>query len=441
MLILIFLVLQKSVKDPPIKIFSLITKYLVFIFLLSFFSTDNIYNIAFFLLLFISIIYMLNYSSNKFNTIEFYFLFSYFLFFIYPFFHSYFMPSDLSEVDNYVRFLFAIPIYLLFREIRLKVSHFIYLINIVAISFGFVAIYFSLTDELSRVRGFTSTTTIFGNISILLCILSYFSISYFQEKNLNYKYLPYVSIFSSFLAWSLSDTRGSIVALIITILVLALFTTSRNKFFVQCKKTTFAFIAILGLILIFSGSHIRLIKAYQSSYDYFTHDISFNHKESGSVIPRISIWKGSLNMINDNILLGVGLNNFNSELEKQIADKKIKPIRYDYGTGNSQERIPNLSAGLNHAHSQYLDTFAKTGIFGFISLIYFLLINLLFFIKYYFKNNDNIYSKFGIVTSLMYISFMLSHTILSHHQSTLFMITIMVILAGLCNNFSQKVVR
>ena len=384
---------------------------------------------------------MFNYSSNKFTNIEIFFLLSYFCVFFYPFVHSFFIPTSLSEVDNYVRFLLAIPVYILIREVKIDANKFILFINITAFSLGFVAIYFSLIESTDRVRGFTSTTIIFGNISLIFCLLSYFSINYFRDSNLRYKFLPYLASLSSFIAWSYSDTRGSLLALILTLIILFLFSKTRTQLFVQCKKTTFIIISLFMLVFILSNSHQRLIDAYESSYNYFSGNIVFSHKHSNSIIPRLLLWKASKNIISENIFLGVGLNNFNSELEKQITDKKIKPIRYDYGSGTSQKRVSNLTAGLNHAHNQYLDTFVKIGFLGFISLLFFLTIHLFFFIKYYSQDNSNVYARFGIISTVMYILIMFTHTITSHHQSTLFMVMLMVILAGLCNNFFQKDIR
>tara|TARA_Y100000741_G_scaffold356295_1_gene332770 strand:- start:1441 stop:2541 length:1101 start_codon:yes stop_codon:yes gene_type:complete len=363
---------------------------------------------------------------------------SYFFIFIYPFIHSFFIYTSLSEVDNYLRFLLAIPIYILIREVKIDADTFIYFINITALSLGPVALYFNLTDDVTRIRGFTSSTIIFGNISILFCALSYFSINYFRNNNLSYQYMPHLASLSSFVAWSYSDTRGSLFALLGLIIIFILFKKSRSQFFVHCKKTAFIIISFISLIFIFSNSHIRIIDAYTSSYNYFSKDIQHDHRHSGSIVPRLSLWKGSINIISDNLFLGVGLNNFNSELEKQIKYKKINPIRYDYGSGPSQKRVANLTAGLNHAHNQYLDTFVKIGFLGFIALLYFLIIHLIFFLKHYSRDNHNIYARLGIISILMYMLFMLTHTITSHHQSTLFMVTLMVILSGLCNNFFHK---
>jgi O-antigen ligase len=227
-----------------------------------------------------------------------------------------------------------------------------------------------------RVRGFTSTALIFGNISLLFSLFSFLSIRHYLNNNKNIIF-PIVASGASFFAWGATGSRGSIILIIVFIILLM--TKPFKKILNLSTKLALAITLVAFIIFINSFALARYINAYESKYNYITEDSKFNWMHSDSIVPRLSIWKGSKNIISDNILLGVGLNNFNIELEKQISEKKIKPIRYDYGSGPSQKRVPNLTAGLNHAHNQYLDIFVKTGVFGFLVLIFFITMNLYFF--------------------------------------------------------------
>ena len=134
-------------------------------------------------------------------------------------------------------------------------------------------------------------------------------------------------------------------------------------------------------------------------------------------------------MINENFILGVGLANYNKELNSQIVSRKIKPIRQDQN---------NYTAGMNHAHNQYLDIFAKTGIIGFLTLIYFIIMNYYHFYRNLKNNEDNIAGFMGLSILTSYVSYMMYHTILSHQQSILFMTFSLAIFAGLSYSSSQK---
>jgi len=141
-----------------------------------------------------------------------------------------------------------------------------------------------------------------------------------------------------------------------------------------------------------------------------------------SIIPRLIIWDGSVEIIKNNYLLGVGLDNFNKSLDEQIKLKNIQPVRQD---------LKNPTAGLNHAHNQYLDIFVKTGVFGLGILIIFIYINYYFFIEQIKRKDDNIYAIFGLIVIMSYSLFMINHAVFSHHQSTIFMLFLLTLFAGL----------
>ena len=72
-------------------------------------------------------------AGNTFENMEIYFISSYLLFSIFPFLHSFFITSSIAEVDNYTRFLLAIPLYLMIRDLSFNKEQFLYLINVSAI--------------------------------------------------------------------------------------------------------------------------------------------------------------------------------------------------------------------------------------------------------------------------------------------------------------------
>ena len=127
-------------------------------------------------------------------------------------------------------------------------------------------------------------------------------------------------------------------------------------------------------------------------------------------------------MINDHMILGVGLNNYTKSLDSLIKTGKVQPIRNDRC---------NYTAGMNHAHNQYLDIFAKTGIIGFLTLIYFIGMNYYHFYHNIKNNEDNTPGFMGALVLVSYASYMMYHTILSHQQSILFLTFTLAILAGL----------
>ena len=411
------------VKRYQNKYIHLITKYLVVLFMFTILSTSNLYNIVALVLLFLSIIYILLYSSKDFSRIEGYFLFSYLLLSYYPFLHSFYIETNLSEIDNYLRFLFAIPVYCLIREINIKEEYFKFIVNHTSLVIGISAIYFYIFDDSSRISGHASTATIFGNIALLFSCLSLLTMKNFKSDL--FKYYPLFAAMLAFSAWSLTGVRGSLLILPIFLAIFLFSKDLRINFFVKINyKVITIFIIILAGIFSQSNTYNRTINSYGTTYSYFFENGEFNWNHKDSLVPRFRIWQGSINIIAEHPFTGVGQSNFNKHLVLQIKDNKIEPIRND----------PNkLAAGLNHAHNQYLDIFAKTGIIGLIVLLFFLFMNLLFFLKRYVKNKDCFFSKAGLLTIISYSTYMVNHNIISHQQSSLFLSFFLIILAGLTN--------
>ena len=423
---------------------------LFFIFYATLLNTDNVYNYIAILILLPSIFYYVFKDIGTLSIAEKLFISSFAIIFLLPFIHnslissgSYYVTkigsgdlttklvhgneASFAEIDNYLRFLFAIPIFLLFRKINYKTSSIIFSISVFSIIIGISSLYFHYAAVDFRVTGYSSTTAIFGNISILFSILSIFSIKYFKDEISEYKYLPMLAAILTFIAWGLTGTRGPIIIVLLIIIFFLFNKNIRNKYIpLSFKGFLILFIVTLAL---FSQSKVfeRVKLSYPSTYNYIYEDSGhyWNHKDS--IVPRINIWKGTINMIQDNMLSGVGLNNYNNALNHQILNGNIDPIRRNKN---------NLTAGLNHAHSQYLDIFAKTGIIGFLSLIYFILMNIYFFSSK--LTNNNILALFGLITILTYSIHMMYHTILSHQQSILFVSYSLALLGGLSAKSKRK---
>ena len=430
MILIIFIpITSLSAKQYQNKYFHLLAKYLVVLFMLTILSTSNLYNVVALALLFVSIIYLLYYSSKDFNLIEGYLLSSYLLLSYYPFLHSFYIDTNLSEIDNHLRFLFAIPVYCLIREIKMKEEYFKFIVNHTSLVIGISAIYFYIYESSYRISGHTSTATVFGNIALLFSCLSFLSMKNFKSNQ--FKYYPLFAAGLAFIAWSLTGVRSSLLILPIFLLIFIFSKDLRIHFFAKIDLKYIAiFTIIVAAIFSQSSAYNRTINSYETTYSYLFEQGEFNWNHQDSLIPRLTIWQGSANIIAEHPLTGVGQSNFNKYLVLQIKEEKIEPIRND----------PNmLAAGFNHAHNQYLDVFAKTGIIGLVMLLFFLFMNLLFFLKKYAINKECFFSKAGVFTIIAYSTYMLNHTIISHQQSSLFLSFFLIILAGLSNYNHLKV--
>ena len=426
--VLIFLssLLSKSRnKLKNSKTFHILINLTLFIFFVSILISQNIYNISAIILILISLFYAVFFSYKKLHIYEIRLLSSYFLFFAYPFWSSTFHDTSLSELDNYLRFLLAIPIYLSIREVPISKNFLILSFMIGSLLSGIIAIYFFVNTNLS-IRAFTSSASIFGAISLIFLLFTICSKNYFDSNFPKIRYLFYFSTIFGLIAIFLSGSRSLLLPL--SIFVLALY-FSKSKILDFNKVTLTSSILSIVLIFLFSNLPImnRIINSYESTYNYITEGSEHYYLHQDSIVPRANIWKATINMIKTDPINGIGLNNFTQGLNEQIRANQIQPIKRDSN---------NPSAGMNHAHNQYLDIFVKTGFMGFVLLLYLLYSHFSFF-RYSYDNlysESNLISILGLVALFSFCIIMLFNTILSHQQLTLFMVITLVTLCGIKSN-------
>ena len=307
------------------------------------------------------------------------------------------------------------------RDIRFKPIFIFNIINISSILIGLFALYLYVSGEQNRVYGFTSTATIYSNISMLHFLFSFILFLYAKNTSTSIL-LPSAGIIFALLAVILSASRGPLLA----IPLVFLFIIMNNKVLLfRVKYIVLGFITILFL-LYSTGISNRIIDGYNDLRSQNLNNLTTSWKSTGSITPRLIIWQGTINMIKEKPYWGVGLDNFNENLVNQIEANKIPAIRIDPS---------NPSAGFNHGHNQYLDIFAKTGFFGFI--IFFLFIFIYFRIFYKalsYKKDTMIFGILGITTVLSYFAFMLTHVVLAHQHSILFMLYTLTIFASIISN-------
>ena len=397
------------------------------VFYVSFLLSNNIYNYAAIILVLISIFHLLFRNENILEPNEKYFIFSFILMFYVPMINILFHYTSINELDNYFRFLLITPLFFLVKSSKLTLDNILLILNISGIISSLYGLYLFLDSGNYRIRGYTSSAIIYSNILAIYFLTSLISIFYFSGKN------KYISLLCAFLTASIiiiASTRASLITLIFIAFFL-LFSSHRKKMF-KFSKTAILMSTFVGIIsLSFSNIPARILNSYDSAYNYINNNSGHFWQHKDSIVPRLIIWKGSLNMIKEHPTIGVGLSNFNKELLKQIENGSILPIR---------PGVSDLSAGINHAHNQYFDMFAKLGLAGFIAISLFIIISYWFFNSYKNSNSRDILfiSLTGKIIILTYAFNMLFHVILSHQQSTLFMITTTIIFAGLISKTSSE---
>ncbi|MFL2559657.1 MAG: O-antigen ligase family protein [Gammaproteobacteria bacterium] len=413
-------------KHKHVKISQPFEKIIIFLLILYFFLnliTPNGLNYVSIALTIISIIYLIFFKGEiVLNRNEKLLAISSILIFYFTLSSAIFHDSNIRELDNYARFLFIMPILILLKDIKISFKVISNTISLASIAIGLFAIYSFLFNSQVRVYGFTSTATIFGNISMLYFLFSFLLYTYSRQKSLSTA-LPLIGMVLALLAMVLSGTRGTLTA--IPFVFIFLYIMNAKKIYnIGFKESSITILLIL-FFTITSGLSERMIDGYNDYKLYKNNVVTSSWKNSGSIMPRMIIWEGSMNMIKNHPIKGVGLDNFNASLDSQIMSKDIPPIRID---------PKNFSAGFNHAHNQFLDIFAKIGIFGFLLILLLLYSFYRIFFDALKNKNTQIFAILGLTTLICYFAYMFTHVILSHQQSTLFMLYTLTIFASLISN-------
>ena len=137
--------------------------------------------------------------------------------------------------------------------------------------------------------------------------------------------------------------------------------------FLGRKKLLKKFLIIIGgfIIIFFITSSNDLLK-----YRFWTSFLKPVINDPIHIIGNTQygyLYKGGLNMFNNNKLFGVGLKNFRNEISK---DKVY------------------MNAGSNHPHQFHIEILAELGVIGYLSFFIFFVFNLYFSIKYFLRNRD-----------------------------------------------------
>ncbi len=377
---------------------------------LNFISAD-LRNFLFLLLLIISILNIkkLDLSVNK---KEMYLLGSYLYIFLITLFFYFYHESPISDIDTYSRFLAVLPLYFLFKHIVLKPNDFVIMLVITSIATAILSSYLYFIDNPNqdRITGLTEVSITFGNMVMTIFVFLLVSLS--EDLDKRKKILVIFSLFCAVVSWSFTMTKGSLIGLLFVLIYMLM-----SKSFNKNKIYIFIGSIIIMITLFFSPMHRALDIFVNDIKNVNQQELTEVHKDSNisfSTKERIFLLVNAKEMIINNPITGVGYQNF----KKHIAEKTYIDDR-KYGMAHH-----------DHAHNDFIDLWAKIGVFGFIALIYFYVINLKIFLKASSLRKNNYFEKIGVVTLLSQLGFMLTQTQLAHHQPTLFFLVILIVMSS-----------
>lgn len=321
-----------------------------------------------------------------------------------------FNGDSIRVIDNPSKILLFIPLIFFLKLYPIKQYIILHAIPVGALVVGLLAIYQKFILKLPT--PFPGTMHIqAGNISMLLGLFSITIAFYWLEKNKYKTGIVYIAFSAmGILASILTGARGGWIAFPVSFLLILFFN------YKHLNKKTLSLIAVL-LITFLSLFIYKPEFGIQSRYQEAKNDIMryFNDgNESSSLGARFDMWENALIAISERPIIGHGRVGYEEFKYRQVASQKMEQSTLQF---NSQ-------------HNQYLESFVKRGIIGFIGLMAILFIPLLIFAKrlknYHIKTKC--YTILGIIHIVSHMIFFLSQSFFNHNSGTIFYFFILILL-------------
>lgn len=238
--------------------------------------------------------------------------------------------------------------------------------------------------------GISGNPNFFG--SFIVTTLSIVTTKFLIEKKLSFKQILLVILF--FISLINCQSSGPFIAYIVTLLFFLIYLFIKKK--IVLKKI---FYLLVILVITYSGIfyinkeivginkcdlcelkvHVDKLAVEQNSKDYIYTKITNG---------RFDIWKKSLNIVKDNLISGVGYDNFYLAYYEDINLTEVTFVSMD----GSIKAVKKYSEIVDNAHNTYLHILVSSGLIG---LIPYLTLCLITFIKGLKSKNDLIIILFG----------------------------------------------
>jgi len=375
-------------------------------------------------------------KSTQVNQDEKLFYLSLGIFFLVSLFITLYGGFAYKAIGKYLHLLLAIPIYIYFRHVGIKLLYLWYGLVAGAIVVAGIAIYdVWITDTPRywgngdlRAMGITHPI-IFGDLALVMGVMSIAGLGWFKQRSAWQALLPVIALLCGVLASVLSIARGGWVA--VPFLVLVFFWYIKSRFSFKFKIIiAAAVIVLIGVIYAVPQTKVKhhVDRTITSLQQYGDSEIKSIHRRT-SVGTRLEMWQASWKIFLDNPVMGVGWGHYKEQAQAQV----------DQGLRNKS------AATFDHPHSEYFSALAHGGILGFSVLMLLFLTPAWIFIKY-IKYGKSVESRrlalAGLVLVVAYMAFGISEPMLYRSRSVgFFALYLAIFMAGIYQEEDKAISR
>jgi O-antigen ligase len=238
--------------------------------------------------------------------------------------------------------LFAYPLNDIYKKFMIVI---LFLSAAIAGAAGMLQ-YFGLMRQMwDRPHGWSSHPIHYAAILAFVCGSAIFILSFRRNELFQSRVGRFFLLFVVMLTTGgiiVSESRGVWLAVVVACMLSLFLYNRRRAFYVSL-------LLVITLCIVFAFNTTLRQRATSIVTSVF------GKNETSSTADRIQLWKGAVLIFKEYPLIGCGTGNFESEIKRLIAEKKIKNVFYKM-----------------HAHNIYFQALAARGIIGFIITMGFL---------------------------------------------------------------------
>lgn len=324
-------------------------------------------------------------------------------------------------IDKPIRFLLAVPAMLLIMAYPPRLSWMWGGLAVGAIASGSWAAWQKLVQGVWRADGHTYVIQ-FGNLNMLMGVLCLAGLGWAVVQPRRSLWVGFLALgaVAGILGSLFSGSRGGWIGFPLVLLVLY---RGYGRELPGTWKVGMAAVVLLGATLAFSLPQTGVQSRVNDAVSDVTRYIS-GESQTSSVGARFEMWKGAAHLIAERPVTGWGDNGYRQRMQELGEQGVIHPGVTVYG----------------HAHNEFIDAFAKRGVFGIAVLLALYLVPLKLFSKNIAAQNLSTRSVAvaGMLLSVAYIDFGLSQVFLAHNSGVMMFAFWLAVLWGVTSRINKR---
>lgn len=333
--------------------------------------------------------------------------------------------NNTSSIDQSIRYLLAIPIFILLLHTPARVTHIWLGIAIgVILSVGIAR--WQLAHGYDRAEGYMNIIH-FGNIALMYGVFCGAGLMWASHQSRNkqqWQIIFSIAILASIYSMIASGSRGSWSAFpALAILAGVTFLSKSN--FKKAVAITIGLVLCFGVLFAIPGTKMeaRYKDAISDVTNYFVH-----HNPDSSVGARLEMWHGALLNIPQKPIFGWNESDYAAQIKTEVSAKNLAPIALKF---------------TNNLHNNFIQILVFEGIAGLLPLLALYFISFYFFFKRIKSENFNvkILAFCGSALLTCFFFFSMSQAILRRNDGVMMFLLTLAILWGCMRNMEQEDLR